>query len=85
MNMFMVLEVTEIRFFESPDLTPLDFCLWGCVKIEVYKIKMDTPDELPAGHVGAAARIKKCEDQLRPTTRGLRTRVADGGIFRNLL
>jgi hypothetical protein len=85
MNIFMVLEVSEIRLFESPDLTPLDFCLWGFAKVEVYKIKMDTRDELPAGHMGAAVCIKKCEGQLRPTTRDLCTRVADGGIFGNLL
>jgi len=42
---------------------------------------MDTPEELPAGHMGAAAHIRKCEDQLRPTARDLCTRVADGGIF----
>jgi hypothetical protein len=46
---------------------------------------MDTADEFPAGHMGAAARIKKCEDRLRPTTRELCTRVSDGGIFGNLL
>jgi len=56
------------------------------MKIEVYKIKMDTRNELPAGIMGAAARIKKREDQLRRTTRDLHTRFAKctefhGGIF----
>jgi len=31
----------------SPDLTPLDFCLWGLMKCEVYRKKVDTRDELP--------------------------------------
>ena len=30
----------------SPDLTPLDFCLWGWMKNEVYRRKVDTRDEL---------------------------------------
>ena len=75
--------VTKIGLFEYPDLTPLDFCLWGCMKVEVYKIKMDTWDEFPAGLMCAAVRIKKYENQLRRTTRDLRTRVVEGDIFGN--
>jgi hypothetical protein len=30
----------------SPDLNPLDFCLWGWMKSEVYRRKVDTWDEL---------------------------------------
>ena len=30
----------------SPDLTPLDFCLWGLMKSELYRKKVDTRDEL---------------------------------------
>jgi hypothetical protein len=51
------------------------------MKVEVYKIKMDTRYEFLAGHMGAAAHIMKHEDQLRRPTRDLRTRVVDGGIF----
>jgi len=40
--------ITERETFESPDLTPLDFCLWGWMKCEVYKRKVDTRDELLA-------------------------------------
>jgi len=48
--------------------------------------KVDTRDQPIAQILDAAARIKKHEDQLRRTTRELRTRVAkcteaDGGIF----
>ena len=51
-----------------------------------YKRKLDAPDELLAPILDVAAYIKKREDQLRRTTRDIRTRVAkctecDGGIF----
>ena len=57
---------------------------------EVYKRKVDTRDELLSRILDAAARTKKCEDQLRRKTRDIRTRVAkcidvDGGIFGRLL
>jgi hypothetical protein len=60
------------------------------MKSEICKREVDTRDELLARILDAAARIKKREDQLRRTTRHLRTRVAkcievDGGIFENLL
>jgi len=67
-----------------------DFCLWGWMNSEVYKRKLDTPDELLACILDAAARIKKREDKLRRTTRDLHTRVAkctevDVGMFEHLL
>jgi len=69
--------VTEIELFESPDVTPLDIYLRGWMNSEVYKSKVDTRDELLARILDdAAATIKKYEDQLRRTTRDLRTRVA---------
>jgi len=79
-----------MELFESPALTPLDICLWGWMKSEVNKIKVDTADELLAGILGGAGCIKKPEDKLRQTTRDLRTRVekcveVDGGIFEDLL
>ena len=56
------------------------------MKSEVYKIKVDTPDELLARILDAAGCIKTREHQLRRTTRDLSTRVAkwtevDGGIL----
>jgi hypothetical protein len=60
------------------------------MKSEVYERKVDTREELLAGTFHAATRTKKHEDQLRRTTRDLRTRGAkfievDGGIFKHLL
>jgi hypothetical protein len=57
--------VTGRELFECPDLTPLGFCLWGWMKSEVNKIKVDTPDELLASILDAAGSIKRHEDQLR--------------------
>jgi hypothetical protein len=56
------------------------------MKSEVYRRKLDTPDELLARILNAAASTEKREDQLRGTTRDLRTRVAKctevgGGIL----
>ena len=67
-----------------------DFCLCARISSEVYKRKVNTPDELLARILDAAACIKKREDQVRRTTRDLRTLVAkftevDGGIFKHLL
>jgi hypothetical protein len=80
--------VTDIELFESPELSSLDFYLWGFGGI--LQKKGGYTDELLASILDAAARIKKREDQLRRTTRHLRTRVAkctevDGGILQHLL
>jgi hypothetical protein len=82
--------VTETQLFDSPDLTPLDFRLWGWIKCDVYKRRADTQDELFALIMDAAARTKKRKDQLRRTARHLRTQIAksietEGGIFEHLL
>jgi hypothetical protein len=80
----------EGDLFECTDLTLSCFCLWCWMKIDVYKRNLDTRDELLARILGAAARIKKREDQVRRTTRDLRTRVAKcntevgGGILEHL-
>ena len=81
--------ITAIGPFDSPDLTPSDFCLWGWKKSEAYSRKMDTPDELLARNLDVASCIREHEDQLRRTTRDLRTRVekcvgVSGGICEHL-
>jgi hypothetical protein len=40
--------ISEVELLESPYLTPSDFCLWGWMKSEVYKLKVDTRDGLLA-------------------------------------
>ena len=59
--------------------------LWSWMKGEVYKLKVDSPDELLTRILDAAGCVTEREDQLRRTARDLRTRVAksieaDGGI-----
>ena len=70
----------------SPDLTPLDFCLWGLMTSEVYRKKVDTRDELLVNILDVIACTKERQDALRRTTRHVFTRAAkcidvDGGIF----
>ena len=80
----------EIQLFEA-DLTPLDFCLWGWMKSEVYKEKVNTRDELVARIMISAALLKhERQDDLRRATRTIVKRVekcieVDGGIFEHLL
>jgi len=78
--------VTQTELLKSP----LDFCLWGWMKSEVYKIRVGTPDELLSVILGAAACVKKRDDQHRRTAHDLGTPVAkcrevDGGILERLL
>jgi hypothetical protein len=80
----------EIVLFESPDLNFVDFCWWGWMKSNIYKIKVDTRDKLLAPILDATARIDKTEDGPRRTTHDLQTRVAkcmelNGGISGRLL
>jgi len=69
----------------SPDLTPLDFCLWGVMKSEVYRNKVDTRDELLINILDVIACIKERQDAPRRTTRVAKCIDVDGGIFEHLL
>jgi len=74
----------------SPDLNPLDFCLWGLVKSEVYRKKADTRDELLVNILDVIACKNESQDVLRRKTRHVFTRVkkcidVDGGISEHLL
>jgi len=68
-----------------------DFCLWGRMKSELYKEKVNTRDELVAGIMNSAALIKQeRQDDLKRATRTVAKRVekcieVDGGIFEHLL
>jgi len=65
----------------------LDFYLWGWMKSEVYKGKVNTRDKLVARIMNNAVLIKQeRQDDLRRTTRTIVKRVekfieVDGGIF----
>jgi len=68
-----------------------DFCLWGWMKSEVYKEKVNTRDQLVARIMNSAAVIKQeRQDDLRNATRTIAKRVAkclevECGIFEHLL
>jgi len=74
----------------TPDIIPLEFCLWGLEERRNLHRKVDKRDELAAHIFDAVGSIKKREDESKPTTRVLRTRVSksravDGGICEHLL
>ena len=59
----------EIQLFDV-GLTPLEFCLWGWMKSEVYKEKVNTRDQLVARIMNSAALIKQeRQDDLRRVRR----------------
>ena len=68
-----------------------DFCLWGWMKSEVYKEKVNTTEELVALIMNSAALIKQeRQDDLRRATRIVAKKVekcieVDSGIFEHLL
>ena len=73
-----------------PDLTPLYFCLWGWLKGEVYRTKVDTRADLLARINNACVHIKDRRHELRRATRSTLQRVhkfieVGGGFFENLL
>jgi len=80
----------EIQLFEFGAYRS-DFCLWGWVKSEVYKDKVNTRDELVARIMNSAAIIEQeRQDDLRRATRTVAKRVekcieVDGGIFEHFL
>ena len=73
----------------SPDLSALDYCVWGWMKELVYSVKLVTRDELLGCILDAANRIRNSKWKLQ-ATRAVHNRVAacvvaGGGIFENQL
>jgi len=48
----------------SPDLSPLDYCVWGWMKELVYSVKVVTRDELLSHILDAADRIRNSQRKL---------------------
>jgi hypothetical protein len=77
----------EIQLFEV-GMYRSDFSLWGWIKSEVYKEKVNTRDKLVTHIMNSAALIK--QDDLRRATRTIAKIVekcveVDGGIFEHVL
>ena len=49
----------------SPDLTPMDFFIWGEMKCLVYETPIDTPEELVSRVAKAAAIIRETQSFAR--------------------
>lgn len=43
----------------SPDLTPLDFYVWGFLKSEVYSVRIDTIEQLQDRIQSASSKIRQ--------------------------
>lgn len=74
----------------SPDLTPLDYCIWGWMKDIVYQVRVQTRDELIQRIFDAATSIRNEHVKLRNATRAVHTRAnlclqMQGGNFEHLL
>jgi hypothetical protein len=74
----------------SPDLSPLDYYVWGWMKELVYSVKVVTRDELLSRILDAADRIRNSERKLQRAIRAVHNRAAacvaaGGGIFENQL
>ena len=57
----------------SPDLTPLDFFLWGCVKDQVYNTPVGNIEDLKERIRNAVASVNR--NMLKNTWRELRRRL----------
>jgi len=76
----------EIQMFEVGAYRS-NFCLWGWMKSEIYKEKVNTRDELIARIMNSAALImRECQDDVRRAALTFAKRVEkcieiDGRIF----
>lgn len=73
----------------SPDLNPLDYCLWGWMKSLVYATRVETREALLDRINNAAAIIRNNRLSIRRATRAINKRAnkcieAGGGIFENI-
>jgi hypothetical protein len=64
MNISLIMNGYRDTDFESPNPTPLDLCLLGSMKGEVYKRRVDTRDELLFAFWMLLPEQRKREDHL---------------------
>ena len=70
----------------SPNISPLDYCVWGWMKEVVYRVKVVMRDALFGCILDAADRIRNSQWKLQRATRAVHNRsaayvAAGGGIF----
>jgi len=76
--------VTKTELFESPNVTLLDFLLWGWMKSRVHERKVDTRDELLACISDAAACIRERDSHINQKHRIIMHELQSamsGGVF----
>ena len=73
----------------SPDLTPLDYYLWGQMKTLVYETKVDSRAAQHHRIIAAAEHIRNHPGNVASATQSLLTRaencIVTGGHFEQLL
>jgi len=74
----------------SPDLSALDYCVWGWMQELVYSVKVATRDALLGRVLDAADRIRNSRQRLQRATSAVHNRevacfAVGGGIFENQL
>jgi len=74
----------------SPDVSPLDYCVWGWMKELVYSVKVVMRDALLGLILDATDCIRNSQWKLQQATCTVHNRaaacfVAGGGIFENQL
>jgi len=73
-----------------PDLSPLDYCVWGWMEELVYSVKVVMQDALLGRIFDAADCIRNSQRKLQQATCAVHNRAAacvaaGGGIFENQL
>lgn len=74
----------------SPDMTPLDYFLWGAMKQKVYATPVNTEAELQARILSCAQQIKEDPEMIRRATQQILVRATmclqqRGGHFEHLM
>lgn len=74
----------------SPDMTPMDYFLWGTMKQEVYSSPVNTLEELENRIRNCAERLKQNPDMIQRATRQITFRAlacleSEGGHFENII
>lgn len=59
----------------SPDLSPLDYCIWGWMKGQVYKTRINSREELIARIMDSATQLKEHPRKLRNSTKAVHKRA----------
>ncbi|CAK9803096.1 hypothetical protein ANTQUA_LOCUS3580 [Anthophora quadrimaculata] len=82
------IDFTNLSFSRSPDITPLDFFLWGTLKEKVYKEVPTTPYDMQQRIIASCALISS--DAVRLASQSIVKRIqwcidSDGHHFKHLL